>query len=206
MTMTTQHPDPAIDEEIDSPKDFDQARVDVGPIAAAVTDPPTRWRRRRTRIGVLAFGILPATAMTLALCAGYAKWRNDTIRDSEVASVQSMHAATDGAVAILAYQPDTVERELNAARSRLTGDFLDSYSALINNIVIPGSKQRKISAVATVPAAGIVSVDNKRAVVLVFVDQTTTIGNDPPINSASSVRVTLDKVDNRWLISGFDPV
>jgi Mce-associated membrane protein len=43
-------------------------------------------------------------------------------------------------------------------------------------------------------------------VVLAFVDQTTTIGNDAPTDTASSVRVTLDKVDSRWLISGFDPV
>jgi len=43
-------------------------------------------------------------------------------------------------------------------------------------------------------------------VVLVFVDQTTTIGNDAPSQSTSSVRVTLDKVDGRWLISQFDPV
>jgi Mce-associated membrane protein len=43
-------------------------------------------------------------------------------------------------------------------------------------------------------------------VVIVFIDQTTTIGADPPSTSASSVRVTLDKRAGRWLISGFDPV
>jgi Mce-associated membrane protein len=32
------------------------------------------------------------------------------------------------------------------------------------------------------------------------------VGQDAPTNSASSVRVTLDKIDGRWLISGFDPV
>jgi Mce-associated membrane protein len=38
------------------------------------------------------------------------------------------------------------------------------------------------------------------------VDQTVTIGKDAPTNTASNVRVTLDKVDSRWLISQFDPV
>jgi Mce-associated membrane protein len=43
-------------------------------------------------------------------------------------------------------------------------------------------------------------------VVLLFVDQTVTVGQGAPTNTASSVRVTLDKVDGRWLISQFDPV
>jgi Mce-associated membrane protein len=41
---------------------------------------------------------------------------------------------------------------------------------------------------------------------LVFADQTTTIGNDAPTQSTSSVRVGLDKVGGRWLVSQFDPV
>jgi hypothetical protein len=31
-------------------------------------------------------------------------------------------------------------------------------------------------------------------------------GNDPPTDTASSVRVTLDKIGGRWLISAFEPV
>jgi Mce-associated membrane protein len=57
-----------------------------------------------------------------------------------------------------------------------------------------------------VPAAASVSATGKHAVVLVFVDQTTTIGDDAPSQSTSSVRVSLDKVAGRWLISQFDPV
>jgi Mce-associated membrane protein len=51
-----------------------------------------------------------------------------------------------------------------------------------------------------------VTTTPRHAVVLVFVDQTITIGNGSPTNTASSVRVTLEKVDDRWLISQFEPV
>jgi Mce-associated membrane protein len=51
-----------------------------------------------------------------------------------------------------------------------------------------------------------VSATSDHAVVLVFVDQTVTVGRDAPSNTASSVRVTLDKVKGRWLVSGFDPI
>ena len=76
----------------------------------------------------------------------------------------------------------------------------------VHDVVIPGAKQKKISAVATVPGAASISADPDHAVVLVLVDQTTLIGADAPVNTASSVKVTLDKVHDRWLISQFDPV
>jgi len=60
--------------------------------------------------------------------------------------------------------------------------------------------------VATVPAAASTSATANHAVVLLFVDQTVIVGQDAPSSTASSVRVTLDKINGRWLISGFDPV
>jgi Mce-associated membrane protein len=166
--------------------------------------PPRRWRPRVARI--LAYIILPAVALLLAAAAGYLKWVDGTARDAEVARSESVQAAMDSTVAMLSYRPDTVEQNLAAARDRMTGPFRDSYSSLTHDVVIPGAKQRQISAVATVPAAASVSATASHAGVLVFVDQTTIIGNDPPSDSASSVRVTLERVHDRWLISQFDPV
>jgi Mce-associated membrane protein len=167
-------------------------------------NPPRRWRTRVAR--VLAYIILPAVALLLAAAAGYLKWVDATARDAEVYRAQSVQAAIDSTVAMLSYRPDTVDQNLAAARDRMTGSFRDSYSSLTHDVVIPGAKQRQISAVATVPAAASVSATATRAVVLVFVDQTTIIGNDPPSASTSSVKVTLEKVHARWLISQFDPV
>jgi Mce-associated membrane protein len=46
-----------------------------------------------------------------------------------------------------------------------------------------------------------------QAKVLVFVNQTTTSSDrNEPSQSASSVVVTLNKIDGKWLISAFDPV
>jgi Mce-associated membrane protein len=42
--------------------------------------------------------------------------------------------------------------------------------------------------------------------VLLFVNQSVVIGKTAPTNTASSVRVTVDEIDGRWLISQFDPV
>jgi Mce-associated membrane protein len=117
-----------------------------------------------------------------------------------------VRAATDGTVALLSYRPETVQKDLEAAKSRLTGTFLDAYTKLTHDVVIPGAQQKQISAVATVPAAASTSATENHAVVLLFVDQAVTVGRDAPANTASTVRITLDKVDGRWLISQFDPV
>ena len=149
---------------------------------------------------------LPVLALILALGVGYLKWLDGTARESRAAAEQSVRAASDSTIAILSYKPETVDRDLKAAADRLAEPFRQQYTQLVNDVVAPGAKQQHITAVATVPAAASVSATGKHAVVLVFVDQTTTIGNDAPTQSTSSVRVSLEKVDGRWLISQFDPV
>lgn len=155
---------------------------------------------------VLAYGILPGLALVLALGAGFLKWQDNSVRDGDIAAVESVQAAKDSTVAMLSYQPDTVEQQLTDARSLLTGDFQQAYTDLTTDVVIPGAKEKQISAVATVPAAASVQADPNHAVVLVFVNQTVVVGNDAPTDTASSVRVTLEKSGDRWLISAFEPV
>jgi Mce-associated membrane protein len=169
-------------------------------------DKPTNTRRRIPWSRAIAYGLLPVLAFLLASAAGYLKWQDGSAREAQTARVESVQAAIDGTVALLSYRPDTVEKDLAAAKSRMTGTFLDSYTKLTQDVVIPGAKQKQISAVATIPAAASSSATPTRAVVLLFVNQSVIVGQGAPTSTASSVRVTLDKVGGRWLISQFDPV
>jgi Mce-associated membrane protein len=185
----------------------DEQALDTADTATAdepAARPPAQRRHRWTR--ALVFGLVPAILVVLGGAAGYLKFLDGSARESQLAAEQSVHAASDGTVAMLSYKPDTVEKDLGAARDQLTGSFRDSYTSLINDIVIPGAKQKQVASVATVAAASSVSATANHAVVLVFVNQAITMGSDPPSTTASSVRVTVDKVDNRWLISQFEPV
>ncbi|MGW0162538.1 hypothetical protein ACWDUN_24785 [Mycobacterium sp. NPDC003323] len=155
---------------------------------------------------VRAYGVLPALALVLALGAGYLKWQDYSVRDGYGAAAESVQVAKDSTIALLSYEPDTVEQQLTDARSLLTGDFQQVYTDLTTDVVIPGAKEKQISAVASVPAAASVEAEPNRAVVLVFVNQTVVVGADAPTDTASSVRVTLERTGDRWLISGFDPV
>ncbi|MFM8598783.1 MAG: hypothetical protein ACKOB8_07210 [Mycobacterium sp.] len=150
--------------------------------------------------------MLPVLVVVLGGAASYLQWDLSARHGAQTAADESVAAARDAAVAILSYRADSVEQDLTAARSRLTGDFLEAYNQLVSTVVIPGAKQKKISAAAKVPAAASVSADRSRAVALLFIDQTITVAADAPTTTASSVRVTLEKAGDRWLVSGFDPV
>ncbi len=158
------------------------------------------WRR------VIAYGLLPGLALLLAFAGGFLKWWEGSVRDAEVARAETVQAATDGTITMLSYKHDTVEKELGAAQDRLTGQFKDAYGSLVHDVVIPGSRQKQISAVATVSAASSLSADANHGVVLVVVNQTVTVGKDAPTSTVSRVRVTLDKLGGRWLISQFDAI
>lgn len=159
---------------------------------------------RMTRL--LAAVVLPAVALLLGATAGFLKWEDSSRRDAERARVESVSAARDSTVALLTYRAATAEQDLGAARDHLTGEFLDAYTQLINGVVIPEAKKENMSASGEVLGAASVSAKPDHAVVLVMVNQTTTVAAKKPTATASSVRVTLDKVGDRWLISGFDPV
>ncbi|BCO36325.1 hypothetical protein [Mycobacterium heckeshornense] len=167
---------------------------------------PAEAKRRINWSRSLAYAVLPGLALLLTVAAGYLKWQNSSMGSSAAARTESVAAAKESAIALLSYRPDTVEKDLGTARDRLTGTFRDSYNQLIHDVVIPGAKQKHISTVATVPAAASVSATSNHAVVLIFVNQTTVVGTDSPTDSISSVRVTLDKINQHWLISEFDPV
>jgi Mce-associated membrane protein len=182
--------------------DNPEASANEAPADRSVAHPRTRPRWKR----FIAYTVFPAAVFVLTMGAAYAKWQATTLIDAQHAASQSVKAATESTIALLSYSPDNAEKQLSAARDRLTGNFLDSYTSLTRDVVIPGAQQKHVSAIATVAAAASLSATENHAAVLVFVDQTVTVGADTPTNMASSVRVTLDKVHDKWLISAFDPV
>jgi Mce-associated membrane protein len=175
-------------------------------VEEAEVEKPAKARRQADWSRIVAFAVLPALAFVLAVGAGVLKFMDSGVRDSDAARDASVQAAKDSTVALLSYKPDTVEQQLTTARDRLTGEFREQYTDLTTKVVIPGAKQKQISAAASVPAAASVSADPGRAVALLVVNQTVTVGSGAPADTASSVRVTLDKVGDRWLISKFEPV
>ena len=197
------------DENITGDADIDEPTDVVAESTAEAGDGTRQTPAPFTRNGwlrPLTLGVLPAVIVLLGAGAGMLAWQDRSHRTVETARLESVQAASDATVAILSYKSDTVEQDLRSASDRLTGSFLQSFTDLVDKFVIPGAKEKKISTAAEVAAAASVSATADHAVALVFVNQVVTVDGGAPSGSASSVRVTLEKVDDRWLVSGFDPV
>jgi Mce-associated membrane protein len=172
----------------------------------ASDDGPKTRRRSIAWPRVLAYGVLPAFALLVALGAGYFRWVVGSTDALTAARTESVRAASEDAAVLLSYRADSADKDLGAARDRLTGEFKDAYTALTREVVIPGAKEKHISSVAKVSAASSVSATANHAVALLFVNQTVTIGDGAPTDTQPVIKVTLDKVNGRWLVSRFDPV
>jgi Mce-associated membrane protein len=124
----------------------------------------------------------------------------------DAAAQRAIQAASDGAVTLLSYSYDNLDRDFAKARSHLTGHFLAYYRKFSEQIAA-GAQQGQLTTTAKVIRAAVSDLHPDSAVVLVFVDQTTASKQKPePVKANSSVLVALTKVNGSWLIANFEPV
>jgi Mce-associated membrane protein len=126
---------------------------------------------------------------------------------NSAAAHTAIQAASDGTVALLSYSPDSLDRDFSDAKAHLTGDFLSYYNHFTEQIVAPAAKQKGVTTRAVVVQSALSELNPDMAVVLLFINQTTTSTDRPePALTSSSVLVSLSKVNGAWLISKFDAV
>jgi Mce-associated membrane protein len=145
-------------------------------------------------------------AVGLAACLFVLQYRPDQQLD-DAAARRAIQAASDGTIAALSYSSENMDGDFARARSHLTGDFLAYYDKFTKEIVIPTVQQKHLKQTAAVVRAAVSELEPTSAVVLVFLNETTLSKDKPqPLITPSSVRITLTKVGESWLISKLDPV
>jgi len=166
--------------------------------------------RRRARRRLARWRSIVATTLVVAavgVAAGVyfiLYWPDQRVDDA--AAHRAIQAASDGAVAVLSYSYDHLNRDFDNAKSHLTGDFLTYYDKFTDNVVAPTAQEGQLTTSAKVIRAAISDLHPNSAVVLVFVDQTTaSTKKKDPEKTQSAVLVTLTKVNGSWLIAKFDP-
>jgi len=173
---------------------------------------PKRPRRDWSRL-LRNVKLVPVILVLLLLISGgsaawlyFKQYKPDQQRNPDVARTV-VSAASDGTVALLSYSPESLDKDFAAAKSHLTGDFLSYYNQFTSEIVAPAAKQKSLKTTAQVMGAAVQELHPDSAVVLVFVDQSTTSKDKPdPSMAASDVLVSLTRVNNQWLITKFDPI
>lgn len=192
-----------------------------GPEVTAAGDEPTSAGTppdrptgpvRRVLQGAARFWVALVLVSALAVTGGVTAWlyvsqyRPDQATGTAAADA-ALAAAKDGTVALLSYSPEALNEDFANAKTHLTGDFLDYYNQFTEQIVTPAATTKAVKTTAAIVNAGVAELQPESAVVLVFLNQTTTSTENPDGSfSTSAVKVGLTKVNDAWLISSFDPV
>ncbi|GAA2862155.1 hypothetical protein GCM10010472_19420 [Pseudonocardia halophobica] len=187
-------------------------RVVATGLRAAGAVPGRVGRAYRTRLDrnprsvLLVAGI---AALVLVLLAGAGVWFWRAAASAESDRQAARDAAIAAVPALLSYDPNSVDSLIDRAGPGLTDSFRQDYGALVTQVVAPAAKNQQITTNTEIKGSSVV-LDAQAAdenVVLLFVNQTTQSPNVPaPAQSGSRVRVTLDRVDGRWLVSDLKPI
>jgi Mce-associated membrane protein len=160
------------------------------------TTPPPRSRRQQIRTALVAAVYVAATALAGGL--GWQLWQQHSL---EHAGAAGQRAAVEYARVLTSVDSRDVDGSFAAVLNGATGDFKDTYtkaSVQLRQLLI----DNKATAEGTVVESAIQSESEDTVVVLLMVDQkvTNTSRPDPRVDR-NRMKMTMQKVDGRWLAS-----
>jgi Mce-associated membrane protein len=169
-------------------EDADEPSNIVGPGAA---------RRSRKQWITRAVAVLLVVGAVAG--AGYGGWLLYQQQQQRAAAQDALRAAEAYAVVLTSIDTNTIDQNFTDVLDGSTGEFHDMYSKAsgeLRQLLL----DNKAAAQGTVRESAVQSATPERVVVLLFVDQsiTNTSAPDPRIDR-SRIKMTMDKVDGRWL-------
>lgn len=206
--MSTDQKSPSDAVEITEPEaatEVEQADHGDTPEPTAPTEPKSS-AKLWSRISAAVLVVLLVASIGLSAWLYFFQYRVDQQTGPDAQNT-ALQAAKDGTIALLSYSPDTLDKDLDAAKTHLTGDFLNYYTNFTDQVVRSAAKQKAVKTTATIARGAVSEMAPGTAKVLLFVNQITmSADRQEPSATSSSVLVTLTKVNDSWLISAFDPV
>ena len=184
------------------------AGVDEVAAGAGRASLPRQIARRAGRISA-TWRITIVVVLTLLVAAsGVAAGILDTQTSNDTATQQERDTASAAAKTeipqILSYNYKTLSADLARASADTTGQFSGQFGVLASQLIGPNAAKQQTVTKATVPVAAAMDSSGDEVTVLVFVDQSTTSKQQPKAQkNASQLRVTMRKVNGRWLIEQF---
>lgn len=155
-------------------------------------------RRRAVRIRWLAAATL---VLVLAGAAGYVGRERLHQHQKEVAAAQALEVARKYAFTLTNIDSKAIDQTLADIRDGSTGEFKDLYnksSSQLRQLLIDNQAVTRGHVVEAV----VKSASPNKVQVLLFIDQSVINAASPkPRIDRSRVRMTMEKVDGRWLVS-----
>lgn len=188
--------EPKDESPVDTSEETDTDDTDAEPESGVEDDADKpRWTKRALRWAAIA-----AVAAVVAL-AGWEGWLLYQHHRTDVATEQALDAATKYAVVLTSIDTNALDQNFTEVLDGSTGEFKDMYaksSTQLRQLLV----DNKAAAHGVVIDAAVKSATKDKVEVLLFVDQS--VSNlavpDPRIDR-SRIKMTMEKVDGRWLAS-----
>jgi Mce-associated membrane protein len=162
-----------------------------------------------------SIGLAVLVAVLLAVVASLVSSRTASNKNSTPTggylagpdAIAAQAAASTEARATLTYSYQSLAADFAAAERGLTPHFRTSYQSTTAQSVTPLATKYHAISTATVTNAGVSAATAQTATVLLFVDQTvqnTQLAH--PRLDRSRIRVSMVKLNGRWLIDNLSPI
>ena len=169
--------------------------------ASPATEPepepePAKGRRLggRPGWGLVAASLLVALLALVAVAVlVFARPSSDELRES------ALDAARTYTTSITTYDASTLESDIERVQRVATGEFRQEYDETIEQLR-PQLQEQRTVAVGTVVAAGVETLEDDRASVVVAVDQNITTAGQPARTEANRLRMVLVRRGGSWLV------
>lgn len=190
----------AADDDVSRPPADASPDTDPGEGSADGEDDQRPSKRKGRRINVARWAAALMLAVVLA-GAGYEGWLLFQHHQKDVAAAQALTAAKKYILALTSVDANAIDKNFTEVLDGSTGEFKDMYtksSAQLRQTLI----DNKAAAHGNVVDAAVQSATEDKVDVVLFVDQSVSNGAAPaPQLDRSRVKMTMEKVDGRWLAS-----
>lgn len=151
--------------------------------------------------------VLAAVALLVGGGAATLYYQVQRAEAAEAARAAASAVAAQRAKAILSYDYRTLQSDIAQAKASATGRLQQQYTQIASGVIAPRAKKQQMVNQSAVVASAVVAAEPERVVMLLFVNQATQSNQlKAPRIQHSEVRMTLKKVDGKWLVSGLQPL
>lgn len=159
------------------------------------------WNRRRRRVSLAHRLAAAALVLVLTGAVGYVGRERLHQHQKEVAAVQAIGAARKYALTLTNIDSNAIDRTVAEILDGSTGQFRDlckKSSSQLRQLLIDNQAMTR----GHVVEAAVKSTSPNKVQVLLFIDQSVTNRASPrPQIDRSRIRMTMENVDGRWLVS-----
>lgn len=167
------------------------------------------------RIALAAGRLSPVTRLLvvvflslLVIASGaLAGWKATQAADAKATQADRDAAASAAKTEIpqiLTYSYKSLSKDLARGAADTTGQFKGEFNLEVQQIIKPQVPKEQVATKARAPVAVPIDSSGNQVTVLVFVDQSTTSKSQPKARvSQNELRVTMQKVNGKWLVENY---